>query len=104
MTAALVHPNVVRLVGERAAGKPAFGHGFRFVLGPANTLLMEGTGDCVVLHEATGDAGVTVPADEADFLALLAGRMSPHAALFTRRIRFTGNPGLVMQVGDLLPC
>lgn len=100
--AARVNAEIVRLLAERAAGKPAFGHRFRFVLGPGKTLLMDGRGERIALFEADGDADVTVTVDEADFLAVLTGRMSPHAALFTRKIRFTGNPRLVMQVGDLL--
>ncbi|GAN76574.1 SCP2 sterol-binding domain-containing protein [Acidisphaera rubrifaciens] len=92
-----------RVESAVARGAPTPTKRAAFDLGPAGTLMLDGTArPPVVATGAGGAADCTLTLSAGDLAAILGGELDPTGAFMTGRLKIAGDTGLAMQLATLM--
>lgn len=89
-------------VRRRAAKAPPLGLRIKFALADAGVILLDGSGAENLVGNADGEAACTIGVSEADFAAVLDGRLNAMQAFMSGKFQVGGDLSAAMKLGKVL--
>ena len=92
--------NLLGSIQTRAAEAPPLENTLKFDFGDGQ-LFIDGTGEKNVVSMEDKDADCTVTVSMENFKALISGQLNPMNAVFTGKVKISGNMGVAMKLQSL---
>ena len=93
---------ILALFQEKSVGRAGFGGKVRLDVEGAGSILIDGSGDSVVVVQNDGDADSTIALSLETLQGLLGSDLTPALALMSGKLSVGGNLGLAMKLQGLL--